>query len=463
MPNFFSPLAGFFKKIGGAGTNARTPGFVPESVGHEAGRVGGGVLPTAEAVPNLSITPKPSLHPPVVLGRDRVYANPLARDTMSIGADTSRLQQEAVPRLAGRDVKTELALRANDPNPDVRFDTPMQQARYDYVTRNGDPRETHRGFKAGAKDFFRGGQASVKQLPPGSSVAEVLGAFLGGGTGSTITGKVDPVALEERNFEVFKAPELYRDQRDRNEQQRVQADIQHRQSQAQREKMQADVAREEQDRKNAGGVPVGARGNIINGQIVGAPKPPQVRPVSIGGIDHLPNPETGKYEPVMDAQGKPMRSTSVITAGMNQQGQDQRLDKNIQSRERIAGQSSKDRREIAVFNKGAGSGANEGGKLMGEWAKQRKIALNEESKYSQDEVNAAVVRMNDAAEKLKGNPNFEVSGEGGWSYVKPQQGGGSPRAAAVVHMDDLIAENGGKPLSKEQIKQLQKRGYKITQ
>lgn len=434
----FAPFLNFFKNLGqnvGQGVNkmirpengARTPSFVPDSVGKDLGRSGGGVLPLADAVPDIGIIPRPNIAAPAAPSTMRgiVPENIPGRAMPATAPESYR-----PPRLAERDIRAEIDRRRSDPNSDVIYDEPYGREKMEYILRKGDPREAHRGWKAGFSDFFQGGRNAVRELPPGADVGQVLGTFLGGGTGSSIAGKVNPIALEERNFESEELPRLYRNQTIRNEQARADAEIGYRQAQAQadRDKAEREKAKLEWEMKQPIKTERGMMRpdeTIIEGT---APLPTPRPPVSMGGVDYLWNAQTGKYEPNI-VNGSPTRSTNTIIA-----------DKNIQSREKIAGQTDERQRAIAAMNEGGrrtrhesgSSKPGQSGTLYQKWATMRKKALNEDGALSQEEVNAAVVQMNEAAEQLRNDPSFEVSGEGGWSWVKPRQGGQSQGGKRIL-------------------------------
>lgn len=418
------------------GTNARTPGIVPESVGADVGSRMGGVLPTAEA-PDFRITPKPLISPPAAPSTMRGIVGEVPNAT---GAPSSAPAEYTPPRLGERNIRAEVARRQSDPNPDVIYDEPYGREKVDYILRNGDPREAHRGWKAGFKDFFQGGQQAARNLPPGADVGQVLGAFLGGGAGSSIAGKVNPVALEEQNFEAEELPRLYRNQTIRNEQARAEADIGYKQAQAQADRDRAQRERDKLDWEMKQPIKT-ERGMMRQDETMiegTAPLPTPRPPVSIGGNDYLWNPQTGKYDPVLTG-GKPTPSTSVIVA-----------DKNIGSREKIAANTDKTRRETAVLAETGRANRHEDTQGRSDAKRQQEAdmwfrALESALKNSNGKQDTPEIES--ALRELRKYPDLYETGigQGEWPYAKPRQNAASqPQGQVDVEAYVKAAEANGK-------------------
>lgn len=455
--SFFAPIGGFFanlgRNLGGAvkkpfdalvgtgGEAARTPSFVPESVGKDIGArvntlpvvseaVAGGITPrTPSVLPSGTNRPNSALlvRPKSLGGESVTPPNPIPE----LGRD---------PRMAGKDVRSEMAMRATDPNPEVVFRSPMEKARFDYVTKNGDPAETHRGFKAGVKDFFTAGAMANRELPANATLSERLGALLGGGTTGAIMGKKDPVGFEEQKFEAFQQPRLYRDMMIQNENEKMRADIAYKNAQAQREAHQQGIAE---------------RGMVLKEKEFNQPE--WMSPVS---VDQNGNPvllqtnrKGGDYRVLgsdagiinQNARAEADRKARADIAATTQKGQDTRLDKTLKTRKEIA----QGAQAVQVYkhnnpNTGqGGGGGQQAAALEKKWASARKRA-NDET-LTQEERNAAFNEAEAAAAEIKQKYGhlYDTDGQGGWSYVRRKPAGAAtqgPKGAVDVerYVSDAI-------------------------
>lgn len=296
-----------------------------------------------------------------------------------------------------------------------RYTDPIQNARSEFVAKRAE------GGKL--RNILSGILSGVASSPDSN-----WGSIIGGAAGGGLWGALDPQGQATSDFNRYRLPELEREQlrkweiaKREQDKQKQEADIAYRQHQEQADREKSRREQEKWDYEKRRPIKTD-RGmmrpdeTIIEGT---APLPTPRPPVSMGGIDYKWNPKTGDYEPNV-VGGNPTQSTNVIIA-----------DKNIAGRKAVADQTDERQRAIAAMNEGGrrtrhesgSSKPGQSGALYQKWATMRKKALNEDGALSQEEVNAAVVQMNEAAEQLRNDPSFEVSGEGGWSWVKPRQGG----------------------------------------
>jgi len=428
--SIFSPLAGLFSKlgqgIGGAvkkplnalgiedGTMARTPSFVPKEVGQEVGAKMGGTFPReAVATGGIGIRPNVSPAPAVEMALPKemptINPQPMA-STYDIANPNRKL--EAIRQQGRQD--------------------PMARAKYDYITKDqtvADPGEAHRGFKAGVKDFFTAGAMAQREMPSNASLGERLGALLGGGTAGAIVGKKDPVGFEEQKFEMFQMPRLYRDQQIQYEQQKHEADLAKAQQDALYRQQQGQIMREEQNRKNSLGQPVGANGIYVDGKVIGQKPPAPQRPIESGGVVWEFDPQTNSYNPRTD-----MKATSVITGELGQRGQDTRLDKTIKSRETIAktGQAI----SLAKMNKEGSAGS------------QRQEAADRAFAALQDAYGRGLPpdspEVKKALTMLRNYPDLYETGMGvgDFPYAKPRgaQAGGARQPKPEIDVEAYVAD-----------------------
>lgn len=439
---FFDRVVDFLKKnplaSDRAGTMARTPSFVPESVGKDIGaRMGGTFAPDA-----VRATP-PSFPP-------RQPEVPLAQAIPNAAINPRQINARTAKDSIGEEYKQRMQDMQMDALPEVVSRDPFHQQRYDYVTGGGMQDPNKRDWKE-----------TLKNLGLGALIGAAQGGLpgaIGGAAGLGIRGAVDPAGAREARFNAFRLPQLQQQQDAQWAQQAHQAKM----AQA-----AADVAYRQQQGN------IAERGMVLKEKEFNQPE--WMSPVS---VDQNGNPvllqtnrKGGDYRVLgsdagiinQNARAEADRKARADIAATTQKGQDTRLDKTLKTRKEIA----QGAQAVQVYkhnnpNTGQGGGGErQAAALEKQWASARKRA--NDTLLTREERDAAFNEAEAAAAEIKQKYGhlYDTDGQGGWSYVRRKQAS-APGVQGEVDIERYVSDAIKAGATREQALQyLRDRGYKV--
>lgn len=281
---------------------------------------------------------------------------------------------------------------------------PVAERRYEYTMGDGMPK---RGWKETLKNLGTGALAGAAQ-------GGIVGA-IGGAAGMGIRGAFDPAGAKEMRFNTWQAPRMIADQQRKQNQSYGQAQIGRIHAQTQHEQTQDEIAR-----RNAGLAEEKQRHEIGKPQILN-----EGDQVFTQGQPGFKNPRT--YDPA----GIKRIETTVAEGKANRE-----------SREKIAGQTDKTRRETAAMTEGGRRTRHESGGADGNrkaTADRWYQALQEAIQRSNGKQDTPEIQR--ALTGLRSYPEFYETGigEGEWPYAKPKQGSAPTGGGKQILMSKLKA------------------------
>lgn len=396
---------------------ARTPSFVPESVGKEIGAKFGGTLPSPHSLGGALSTPAATGGTSPLATRPRI---------------TAEAPSAAPPA----------SFSQSPPSSRTRYADNIDQARYEYMDGNA---PIKRNWKDALKNIALGA------LQGGATGG--VGGALGGAATAGIVGAASPRMGREYQFNTMQMPRLL--QQEQRADQRSQRDWQEQQRQSQ--------LKDAAQRRELQGAQIQNYGSLERDRT--ADNEANLKKIAIQ--DRLAaireqlsrNPNYSQVKSIADADGKSYiealdtKSGDIIRWGEDGQelGRTKRAAAAIASREKTAAEAEAGRqrrfegvsgntaannatkKDIAA-TKGTGGATSKAGALKyKEWAAQRTIA-NDESKPPEVR-SAAHNQMQVAARDLAANHTGEYNvseGQGGWSWVEPKKVSGGGTATGKV-------------------------------
>lgn len=377
-------------------------------------------IATPPFVPATSTTP--AMTPKLVLPS---HVGPVATEPAL--ANPSLTERPVLRRVAKDGVGAEWRqrmeeMRSGTPQETVWSD-PYGQERYDYATDGGTDDPTKRGWRQRLKNFGAGAMAGGREGG--------VGGALGGGLAGLIGGEIDPAGGREMQFEMWKLPQLQQ-QEDRAYNRQTElaklGEILSRtgNNQAQARSHEAGIlradAKDQYDRMHTD------RTFDLEQAYKGKQMAHTQTLIDKAAYDLNVAQQTAPYKVIEQQANARMKELQTKKLGLEiqikQATAQTEIDRaNAELRKVEAeifriGAETEAARARALGNPTGGRGA----KLAERWAEMRKKALDDA--LPQEERDFALAEMNRAADALRDDPDYEVSGNGGWSYVKPRPSGG---------------------------------------